>query len=158
MYFFDQVFTIGIHKDMETAATIGGLISLGLQVSESIIRYYDGWRHCREDVDDICNSVAELHQMLAVSEHAIKQRALSCFEGTPFFKDTLERCETTMRRLERKVRKVKGDTAASGFRARTRSEWERVKYPLKESTILKLRDLLQEQKLELILILNGLNL
>ncbi|RDH35932.1 ankyrin repeat-containing domain protein [Aspergillus welwitschiae] len=63
-----------------------------------------------------------------------------------------------MSRLDGKVKKVKDNTATSGFVARARSEWEKVKYPLKESTILKLRDLLQEQKLDLVLILIGLNI
>ncbi|OJJ65842.1 hypothetical protein ASPBRDRAFT_139328 [Aspergillus brasiliensis CBS 101740] len=62
-----------------------------------------------------------------------------------------------MRRLDAKVKKVQDNTASSGFIARARSEWERVKYPLKESTILKLRDILREQKLDLVLILNVLN-
>ncbi|BCS12042.1 hypothetical protein ALUC_50088A [Aspergillus luchuensis] len=62
-----------------------------------------------------------------------------------------------MRRLDAKVKKVQDNTASSGFIARARSEWERVKYPLKESTMLKLRDILQEQKLDLILIINVLN-
>ncbi|KAJ5247888.1 ankyrin repeat-containing domain protein [Penicillium chermesinum] len=143
---------------MELAAAIGGFVSLGLQLSESIITYYDGWRNCRQDVDDVCNSVGEMRQMLATLAEAVRRRTLNGFDETAVFKHALQRCETTMRRLDRKVAKVKDNTATGGFRARTRFEWERVKYPLKESTILKLRDLLHEQKLDLVLILNGLNL
>ncbi|KAI3027374.1 hypothetical protein CBS147347_4660 [Aspergillus niger] len=142
---------------MDLAAGVAGFVSLGLQVSQSIITYYNGWRHCREDVDDICYSVGEMRRMLTILEETVKRKPLKSCDGTADFEKLLKRCENTMRRLDAKVKKVQDNTASSGFIARARSEWERVKYPLKESTILKLRDILQEQKLDLILIINVLN-
>lgn len=143
---------------MDLATAVAGFVSLGLQISQNLLTYYDGWRHSREDVDDICNSVGEMRQMLTIMDEAVKRQSFHSCNGTDDFKRTVERCENTMSRLERKVKKVRDDTATSGFLARARSEFERVKYPLKESTILKLRDLLREQKLDLVLILNGLNM
>ncbi|KAJ5770979.1 uncharacterized protein N7511_003030 [Penicillium nucicola] len=143
---------------MDLGAAVVGFVSLGLQVSQNIITYYGGWRNSREDVDDICNSVGEMHQMLKILENAVKRRSLNGCNETALFKYKLQRCEISMHRLDGKVKKFKDNTATGGFLARARSEWERVKYPLKESTILKLRDLLQEQKLDLVLILNVLDI
>ncbi|KAL5362934.1 hypothetical protein BJX96DRAFT_154892 [Aspergillus floccosus] len=143
---------------MDLAAAVASFVSLGLQVSQSLLTYYDGWRHSREDVDDICNSVGEMRRVLTILDKALKRQTLNRCNGTASFKDTVQRCENTMYRLDAKVKKVKGNRATDGFLARAKSEWERVKYPLKESTILKLRDLLQQQKLDLVLILNGLNI
>lgn len=143
---------------MDLAAAVVGFVSLGLQVSQNITTYYGGWRNSREDVDDICNSVGEMHQMLKILENAVKRRSLNGCNEMALFKYKLQRCEISMHRLDGKVKKFKDNTATGGFLARARSEWERVKYPLKESTILKLRDLLQEQKLDLVLILNVLNM
>ncbi|OJJ73303.1 hypothetical protein ASPBRDRAFT_194260 [Aspergillus brasiliensis CBS 101740] len=143
---------------MDLAAGIAGLVGLGLQVSQSLISYYDGWRHSRQDVDDICHSVGDMRQMLTLLEETVKRHSLERWNGTEAFERLLKQCKNTMGRLDAKTRKFQDDTATSGFLARARSEWERVKYPLKESTILKLRDLLQQQKLDLALILNDLNI
>ncbi|KAJ5510405.1 hypothetical protein N7453_002508 [Penicillium expansum] len=124
---------------MDLAAAVVGFVSLGLQVSQSITTYYGGWRNSREDVDDICNSVGDMRQMLKILEHAVKRRSLNGCDERALLTHKLQR-------------------STGGYLARARSEWERVKYPLKESTILKLRDLLQEQKLDLVLILNVLNM
>lgn len=114
---------------MDLATAVAGFVSLGLQVSQNLLTYYDGWRHSREDVDDICNSVGEMRQMLTIMDEAVKRQSFHSCNGTDDFKRTVKRCENTMRRLERKVEKVRDDTATSGFLARARSEWERVKYP-----------------------------
>ncbi|GLA67535.1 hypothetical protein AtubIFM54640_010854 [Aspergillus tubingensis] len=128
---------------MDLAAGVAGFVSLGLQVSQSNITHYDGWRHCKEDVDDICNSVGEMRQMITILEETVKRQPLQSCNGTADFEKLLKRCENTMLRLDEKVKKVQDNTVTSGFIARARSEWERVKYPLK--------------KLDLVLILNVLN-
>ncbi|GES63343.1 hypothetical protein ATEIFO6365_0007003000 [Aspergillus terreus] len=76
---------------MDLATAVAGFVSLGLQVSQNLLTYYDGWRHSREDVDDICNSVGEMRQMLAIMDEAVKRQSFYSCNGTDDFKRTVER-------------------------------------------------------------------
>ncbi|KAH8691230.1 ankyrin repeat-containing domain protein [Talaromyces proteolyticus] len=70
----------------------------------------------------------------------------------------MQRCATIFEKLQRKLDKFKDANSAKGFRAHGKLQWERVKYPFKESTIFKLRDLLHEQKVDLTLVLESLQI
>ncbi|KAL4961657.1 uncharacterized protein BDV14DRAFT_203548 [Aspergillus stella-maris] len=63
-----------------------------------------------------------------------------------------------MRRYNEETGQQIRSTGDGGFLVRTQASWERVKYPLRESTILKLRDLLHQEKLNVILVLNVLGM
>ena len=70
----------------------------------------------------------------------------------------IQRCTNTIHKLRKKLGKIQDGNSSSGFQLHARFQWERVKYPFKESTILKLRDILQETKSDLILLLAALQL
>jgi hypothetical protein len=142
---------------MDVASGIAGFVGLGLQVCQSLSEYYNSWKDCNETVAVICDSLTAIEKTLTFLKESLAKRPPNA-RVTESFNDALQRCTNTLTRLRKKLKKIKDDKSSSGFRRLAEVQWERVKYPLKESTILKLRDILQDQKSDLLLLLNTLQL
>jgi hypothetical protein len=145
---------------MDGGSSILAFVQAGLKVCKGIWTYYNTWKDYREDVAFICDSLTGIEKTLTFLQDSMTARPKpppndaqdeSC-------RDAVQRCKATMDRLSKKLGKIEDSSSSGGFRLQAKFQWERVKYPLKESTILKLRDLLQETKSDLLLLLAALQL
>lgn len=144
---------------MDGRSSILAFVQAGLKVCNSLWTYYNAWKDYREDIAFICDSLTGIEKTLTFLQDSMASRRQpqnnihdeSC-------RDAVQRCRRTMDRLRKKLEKIQDSNSSGGFRLQAKFQWERVKYPLKESTILKLRDLLQETKSDLMLLLAALQL
>ncbi|CAN9388993.1 unnamed protein product [Alternaria alternata] len=120
--------------------TAVGVVSLGIQVCDGILKYYRDWRGYEEDIqeaytriDDLAKTFALLHDELqTVSQKAFAIRAQEC----------LATCQDGIQQLEKKLKKVHKD-APAGLRQRAQVGDLRLMYPFRISTLEKLKEIAQ---------------
>ncbi|CAN9433148.1 unnamed protein product [Alternaria alternata] len=120
--------------------TAVGVVSLGIQVCEGILKYYCDWRGYEEDIqeaytriDDLAKTFALLHaELQTVPQKAFAIRAQEC----------LATCQDGIQQLEKKLKKVHKD-APAGLRQRAQVGGLRLMYPFRKSTLEKLKEIAQ---------------
>jgi hypothetical protein len=124
---------------LSVAASVAGIISLGIQVTQSLIDFYEAYKGQKSD---IANTAKKLENLLCVLEslrrqltnrkfRADEQGLLETIEGS------IEYCEENIQELQTKIEKFK-DTSGDSIRAAVRTASRRLAYPFKESTLRKL--------------------
>ncbi len=121
------------------AASVAGVISLGIQVTQSLIDFYEAYKGMKSDV---VNTAKKLENLLCVlnSLHgqlnnrkfrANEQDLLKTVEGS------IEVCEENVDELQTRLEKFK-DSSGDGIRAAVRTATNQLAYPFKVSTLRKL--------------------
>ena len=124
---------------LSVAASVAGIISLGIQVTQSLIDFYEAYKGQKSD---IANTAKKLENLLCVLEslrrqltnrkfRADEQDLLETIEGS------IEVCEENIHELQTKVDKYK-DSSGDGIRAAARTATRQLAYPFRHSTLLKL--------------------
>ena len=142
---------------MDVAGSVIGIVGLGLQICQGLLSYYESWKESHRDVADFCLSVEGLEQILQLLENKVTGRQLDP-DTEACVKHSVDLCTKSMGRLEKKLDKLKDSRSADGFRQKAKTQLDRVSYPLKESTLLKLRDIVHDQKAQLSLALQALQM
>jgi len=120
---------------LSVAASVAGIISLGIQVTQSLIDFYEAYKGQKSY---IANTAKELGILLCVLESlhrqllnrkflADEQDLLETIEGS------IEDCKENIHELQTKIEKFK-NSSCDGIRASVRA----ATYPFKESTLRKL--------------------
>ncbi|RYO58321.1 hypothetical protein AA0116_g8112 [Alternaria tenuissima] len=120
--------------------TAVGVISLGIQVCEGILKYYRDWKGYEDDIqgtyteiDHLAKTFALLYDELQmVSQKALAIRAQEC----------LATCQDGIQQLEKKLKKLHKD-APAGLRQRAEVGALRLMYPFRKSTLEKLKEIAQ---------------
>ncbi|RYN73457.1 hypothetical protein AA0117_g7845 [Alternaria alternata] len=120
--------------------TAVGVVSLGMQVCEGILKYYRDWKGYEKDIqeaytgiDDLAKTFAILYDELqTVPQKAFAIRAQEC----------LATCQDGIQQLEKKLKKVHKE-APAGLRHRAQVGGLRLMYPFRKSTLEKLKEIAQ---------------
>ncbi|CAN9401069.1 unnamed protein product [Alternaria sp. RS040] len=120
--------------------TAVGVVSLGIQVCEGILKYYSDWKGYEDDIqgtyteiDDLAKTLALLHDELQmVSQKALATRAQEC----------LATCQDGIQQLKKKLKKLHKD-APAGLLQRAQVGGLRLMYPFRKSTLEKLKEIAQ---------------
>jgi hypothetical protein len=142
---------------MEVAGSVVGIVGLGLQICQGLLSYYESSRYCHRDVADLCLSIEGLERILQLLEGSVNGRQLD-LDAAKCIKDSMDLCGKSLNKLEKKLVKIKNSQGAEGFRQQAKKQLIRVSYPFKESTLLKLRDIVHDQKSDLSLALHALHM
>lgn len=143
---------------LEVGGSVAGLVSLGLEVCKGLVNYFNSWKDYHSDVAEICASTNTLLHVLTLLKNCEAKQQFNAISEDGVIDNVLQACERTIDKLNKILKKCNNKDSRGGYRLDVKGQWSRVKYPFKESTILKLRDLLQEQKLNLILLLKALQM
>jgi hypothetical protein len=125
--------------DMDPGTAVG-VVSLGMQVCEGILKYYRDWKGYEKDIqeaytgiDDLAKTFAILYDELqTVPQKAFAIRAQEC----------LATCQDGIQQLEKKLKKVHKE-APAGLRHRAQVGGLRLMYPFRKSTLEKLKEIAQ---------------
>jgi len=137
------------------AGSAVGVISLGIQVCQGLLQYYGAWKDVREDVASMCSSVENLAGTLTVLEQTVKDKSLS--GDTKNVQSSIAACETGIQELQRKlikVQKVQGSDTIS----KLHDQGRRLLYPFRESTLIKLKEIVSDIRANLNLAVDTLHL
>jgi hypothetical protein len=124
---------------LSVAASVAGVISLGIQVTQSLIDFYEAYKGLKSD---IANTAKKLETLLCVLEslerqsnnrkfRADEQDLLEIIEGS------IKACEENIDELKTKIEKFK-HCSGDGIRAAVRTATNQFAYPFKLSTLQKL--------------------
>ena len=120
-----------------------GISSLGIQVCQGLLSYYDRWKGYNTDITNAYDCVADLTNTLKLLKESLedgqldgdrKQRVKSC----------LQSCEEGLTRLSKKLQKLRTHEEPTGLRQKTWAEIQRARYPLRTRTLAKLREIVAD--------------
>ncbi|KJX98546.1 ankyrin repeat protein [Zymoseptoria brevis] len=128
---------------MEVVGSAVGIASLGIQVCQGLLDYYDGWKGYPTDIAGAYNSIADLNKTLALLKVSLDAKELD-HDRAERAKEALETCKDGLTRLSKKLQKLQTHEKPQGFRQRLWSEFQRGSYPFKASTLAKLREIVDD--------------
>ena len=69
-----------------------GIVSLGIQVCQGLLKYYDSWKDSRKDIAALCSSVESLSSIL----DQLEQTLTGTHETKSTISDCIEACRSSM--------------------------------------------------------------
>ncbi|KAL1908573.1 hypothetical protein Sste5344_005659 [Sporothrix stenoceras] len=130
---------------MDVAASIAGIVSLGIQVTQSLVDYYTAYNSREADVAYTAKKLNRLLDML--------KNLCSLFGDRKFLPDeqdllktiesAIQDCKECIDELQSQWRKFK-DNSTSGIRAKARTAARKLEYPFRRSTLEALDEAVNE--------------
>lgn len=136
--------------------TIVGITSLGLQVCQGLLSFYQRYRGWGEDVVALCCSLERTESVLQLLQNTLSKRQQDESIATAIM-DEIQHCSETYKMLETILSKISQGKGKEGVRLKG-PMWVRVKYGLKESLVIKLRGFLHEQMQHLNILIDILHM
>lgn len=133
-----------------------GIISLGIHVCQGLVQYYGSWRDSRKDIATMCKSVDNLTDTLKALKENVDGKSLAG-DVIKNVQSSIVACTSGIQELQdelAKVREVKGSNVLS----KVHEHGRRLVYPFRESTLLKLREIVSDIRGSLGLAMNTLHL
>ncbi|WPA99594.1 uncharacterized protein RHO25_004212 [Cercospora beticola] len=134
--------------------TAVGVASLGIQLCEGILKYYSKWRSYDKDIEDTYRQIAELAKIFARLRVSLDKISYDR-KQLQHAKEALQPCETSLLELQQLLVELRPINAPSGRAERAWAQFRRAMYPLKASTLAKLRELDEDVRDQLSLALQG---
>ena len=131
---------------LSLAGTIVGIVSLGIQVSNGIIQYYNTWKDFDSDVQSTYRILDQLRTTFCLLETKLKADVLLDRDTTNQVYTGIQSCEKGILELQARLEKIKAkepDLSAkmTGLAvAKLQRQGKKLLYPFKQGTLGKLRD------------------
>ncbi|EXJ70448.1 uncharacterized protein A1O5_06517 [Cladophialophora psammophila CBS 110553] len=127
------------------AAGAAGFISLGLQVSQSLIDFYTAYKNQDADVDKTTRNLESLQATFRLLQTTLQTRTFSEAERAAVtnIESRLEKCLEIIQELEEESKKFKKATDL-GIASKVRVAGRRLAYPFRKSTLQKLHEDIDE--------------
>ena len=132
------------------AGSAVGVISLGIQVCQGLLAYYDSWKGCHQDIENTSKSIASLTETLQLVSRVVKNKK---GRGDPVeqqISSIVVRCLTGIEALSKELERFEKYPESADIRSKIKSHLRRLYYPFKESTLAKLRDSVQDVRDDLV--------
>jgi hypothetical protein len=85
---------------MEVAASAVGVASLGIQVCQGLLAYYDAWKAYDHDIASTYNAITDLRDTLTILETTLQQEGDT--ERVRRVKTCVNNCKDALLELDRK--------------------------------------------------------
>lgn len=142
---------------MEVLGTAVGVASLGIQVCQGLITYFETLKDYGSDIDDVKNSVINLKGIFILLESSLQDPQLD--------KDRAERagaclssCSGKLKELEMIARELQTHAQPQGTKERIKRELQRAAYPFRAATLEKQKAAVADLRGQLQLALQALEL
>ncbi|KAK0100804.1 hypothetical protein ONS95_007251 [Cadophora gregata] len=117
-----------------------GIVSLGIQVCQGLLKYYGSWKDGPKDAATMCSFVESLSETLVQLEQTlartpeISATVISCIEA----------CRSSIEKLDKKLSKVQSVSDPGKMKSRIHDQGRRLLYPFRESTLAKLKEIVTD--------------
>ena len=128
---------------MDVAGSAVGIASLGIQVCQGLLSYYDAWRGYDSDVSSAYESIDDLSRTLGLLRASLGSDDLD-EEKKDRVKRCLHLCEESLTKLSQKSQKLRKYEKPEGGRQKAWAEMQRAWYPFRASTLAKLREIVAD--------------
>jgi uncharacterized protein YoxC len=141
------------------AGSAVGIVSLGIQITQGLLKYYGSWKGQDIDIASICASLDSLSESLKILEKTIQP-------PTRFNKNIKDNVEKNVNAISGAIRKLDNElikvhdveSSELGVRLAMRRHVRRALYPFKEETFNKIQRLVTEARQNLDLALQVLQM
>lgn len=138
------------------AGSAVGIVSLGIQITQGLLKYYGSWKGQDIDIAIICASLDSLSETLKILEKTTQP-------PTRFNKNIKDNVEKNVNAMSGAVRKLDDELSKfhdveSGARLAMRRHVRRAFYPFKEETLNRIQRVVTEARLNLGLALQALQM
>ena len=120
------------------AGTAIGVTSLGLQVCQELLNYYDNWRQYNDDIAITFDTIkrlnalfSDLKTVLVHIDESKKKHALAA----------LEACSDSLAKLQKKATKLQPIAKPTGSRQNIIAQLHRIGYPMRKGTLIRLQEI-----------------
>jgi hypothetical protein len=146
-------------ESLGVAGSVVGIISLSIQISQGLLKFYRSWKDQDSVVSDICVSLESLSETLTIMLTAIQPPAKYDKIVKNNVEENIDRMSGTLKKLEYELKKIQGtETLKPGARATMRHHIRRAFYPFKEETLNQLQRAVAEARSNLDLALQMLQM
>ena len=142
---------------MEAVGSAVGIASLGIQVCQGLLAYYDSWKSYKTHITTVNNGITNLCETFTLLQESLLHASLDPARAGRVQK-CLDSCVDGLEKLQRKLQKLRTHSAPSGARQRAWAEVQRSFYPFRESTLVKLREIVTDLRGQLSLAVQVLQL
>ena len=130
---------------LSVAASVAGVLSLGIQVTQSLVKFYSVYKNQKYD---IACTIKKLENLLGVLEILHNQTANRRFcageqDLLKNIESSIQVCEEYIQDLQSEIEKLRGEST-HGIRAAARTAAYKVAYPFRQSTLQKLDENIDE--------------
>ncbi|RMY25079.1 hypothetical protein D0867_00954 [Hortaea werneckii] len=123
---------------MEVAGSAVGIASLGIQVCQGLLAYFDSWKDYGYDVAEARNSVSDLHDKLVLLEDNLQTGGLDAKRAARVT-SCVQSCKDGIQDLGKKLDDLQKYSKPDGLRQKARAEIQKAVYPFRKDTLTKLR-------------------
>ncbi|CAG8108568.1 unnamed protein product [Penicillium nalgiovense] len=123
------------------ASGIAGLLSLGIQVTQSLISFYATYKDQDSDLANVTQNLDNLQSIFRALTVAVDERRLHA-DTQDLLREVekaVQKCEEIITELQSECEKFRKDSAA-GLRDRVKIAGRRAAYPFRKSTLQKLEE------------------
>lgn len=125
--------------------TAVGVISLGIQLCDSLLKYYHSFSHFREETQATCTQIKDLQNTLQTLDDTIKKYDFNP-EAAKRIECNIQSCNIGNDSLKEELEKFMNVSPPEGLRQLLLAHGKRLRYPFKESTLSKLQATVAEMK------------
>jgi hypothetical protein len=136
---------------------VAGLLSLGITVCKGILVYYDQYKGQRDDIDTMCASVERVGKTLLAISSLITGRKYTQ-SVVDIVNSSIVACQQGLDDLSKKLGKIRTLPPDKSLDTTLANMKRKLMYPLRQSTLVKLREICDDLKENLGLALAALNM
>jgi hypothetical protein len=118
---------------MEVAGSAVGIASLGIQVCQGLLTYYDAWKAYDQDITSTYNAITDLRDTLTILESMLQQEGDT--ERVRRVKICVNNCEHALLELDEKRKSLQKFSQPEGLRQKMRAGLQRSWYPFRKDTL-----------------------
>jgi hypothetical protein len=123
---------------MEVLGTAVGVASLGIQVCQGLLAYYNTWKTYDSDINDTYTSVADLSSTLTILQTALNDDTLD-EERSDRVESCLQSCVQALVTLSTEAQKLKKVAQPVGSKQKITWGAQRLQYPFQAKTLAKFK-------------------
>jgi predicted transcriptional regulator with HTH domain len=139
------------------ARSVAGIVSLGIQLTQGLLKYYGSWKDQDNDISDMCASLDSLRRTLVILSETIQPPARFGVSIKDSVEKNINRINGALEQLKDELRKVQGtEPLKPGARSAMRRHVRRALYPFREETLSKIQRVVSEARSNLDLALQVL--
>ena len=116
--------------ELGVAASVVGIISLGIQVAQGLLQYYGSWRDQDSDIADMCASLDSLSRILTALSETFQRHDPPSMSIQKRVVESVDCVNIAMKKLKDVLEKVQStESPIPGIRAAIRRHARRTLYP-----------------------------
>ncbi|KAJ5650642.1 uncharacterized protein N7484_004365 [Penicillium longicatenatum] len=142
---------------LSIASGVAGLLSLGIQVTQSLVDFYSAFKHQTSDIAKITQSLESLLAIFRSLGGALQDRQPGTDALLQEIMKSTQGCHAIIKELQAECQKFQ-KTSAAGYTSRIKFFGRQATYPFRKSTLQKLEEDIEEIQDRLSLALNVLQL